>query len=81
MREESRNKLITLAIFDNTFDVTFNLLKDMLDEAGINYVVNNENSRAVKPMPFMAPLNLSIDIKIYEDDLKEATAILKSIRR
>jgi len=26
-------KLVTLAVFDNTFDVKFNLLKDMLEEA------------------------------------------------
>jgi protein associated with RNAse G/E len=75
------NKLITLAIFDNPFNVAFNLLKDMLDEAGIHYFVSNENSRTVKPMPAMTPTNLSIDIKIYENDVKEAVEILKSIKR
>jgi len=75
------NKLITLAVFDNTFDVAFNLLKDMLDEKGIPYVITNQNSRSVKPLPYMVPFNLSIEIKVYENDLKDAAEILRSIRR
>lgn len=72
-------KLITLAVFDNIFDVKYNLLKNMLDEAGINYITSNENARTVKPMPFMTPTNVSIDIKVYEDKLEEAIKILQSI--
>ena len=72
-------KLITLAVFDNIFDVKYNLLKDMLDEAGINYITNNENARIIKPMPYTTPTNLSIDIKVYEDDLEQAIKILESI--
>ncbi len=81
MREESRNKLVTLAVYDSIIDVSYNLLKNMLDEAGIQYFVNNEYSNISKPMFTMMPTNLSIDIKVYEEDLKEATAILESIRR
>lgn len=72
-------KLLTLAVFDNVFDVKFNLVKDMLDEAGIPYLTSNENARAVKPMPFKTPGNISIDIKVYEEDAEEALAIYKSI--
>ena len=73
-------KLITLAVFDNIFDIKYNLLKDMLDEAGINYISNNENARTIKPMPYTTPTNLSIDIKVYEDDLEQAIKILESIK-
>ncbi len=72
-------ELITLAIFDNIFDIKYNLLKNMLDEARIDYVTSNENMRTVKPVPFMTPTNISIDIKVYEDDLDKAMKILKSI--
>lgn len=74
------NKLITLAIFDNVFDVNYNLLKDMLKEAGIYYFVNNENSRTVKPMPGITPTNISIDVKVYESDAEKALEILRSIK-
>ncbi|MFH0759480.1 MAG: DUF2007 domain-containing protein [Bacteroidota bacterium] len=73
------SKLITLAFFDNVFDIKYILLKGMLDEAGIGYITNNENARAVKPMPFTTPANISIDIKVEEENLEEAREILKSI--
>jgi len=72
-------KLITLAVFDNSFDVKYNLLKDMLDEADIYYITNNENTRAIKPALFITPSNTSIDIKVYEKDLDEAVKIMVSI--
>ena len=72
-------KLVTLAVFDNVFDIKFNLLKDMLDEAGIGYITNNENARTIKPMPYTTPTNVSIDIKVYEDNLEEAIKIMGSI--
>lgn len=76
---EKMNKLVTLAVFDNAFDVKFNLLKSMLEEAGIVYITNNENTRTVKPVMFMTATNLSIDIKVYEENLEEAMELLKSI--
>ncbi len=74
------NKLITLAVFNNVFDVKYNLLKDMLEEAGIDYFINNENSRTIKPMPSMTPTNISIDVKVYESDAEKALEILRSIK-
>jgi hypothetical protein len=72
-------KLITLAVFDNVVDVKFNLLKDMLDQAGISYLTGNENARAVKPLPFVSPANIAIDIKVFEEDAEEALKLYKSI--
>jgi len=73
------SKLITLAIFDNAFDIRFNLLKGLLDEAGIPYVTTNENYRTVKSVPFMTAANVSIDIKVNETDLEEAMNLYRSI--
>ncbi len=72
-------KLITLAVFDNVFDVKFNLLKSMLEQAEIPFLTSNENARAIKPMPFKNPVNVSIDIKVYEEDAEEALKIYYSI--
>ena len=74
-----QKKLVTLAVFDGALDVRFNLLKDMLDQAGIRYITNNENARIVKPIPYITPTNLSIDIRVYEEDLEVARGILESI--
>lgn len=71
--------LITLAVFDNVFDVKFNLLKSMLEQAGIAYLASNENARAIKPMPFKNPVNVAIDIKVNEEDAEEALEIYRSI--
>lgn len=73
------SKLVTLAVFTNSFDVNYMLLKDMLEEAGIGYVSINENARSVKPMPFTTPSNLSIEVKVDAENLEEALAILDSI--
>lgn len=72
-------KLVTLAVFDNVIDVKFNLLKDMLEEAGIPYLTGNEQARTVKPLPFVSPANIAIDIKVYEEDAEEALKIYQSI--
>lgn len=73
------SRLIAIAEFPNLFDVKLALLRDMLDEAGIPYITNNENARTTKPL--IANIsNLAIDIRVYEEDLEEALEILKSIK-
>ena len=73
------SKLIILGRFDNVFDIKFNLLKGLLDEAGIPYLTSNENYRTVKSVPFMTPANVSIDIRVEEADLEEAMNLYHSI--
>ena len=73
------SKLVTLAVFTNSFDIKYLLLKDMLEEAGIGYVSVNENARSVKPMPFTTPSNLSVEIKVDQENMEEAAKILNSI--
>jgi len=73
-------KLVTLAYFNNAFDVKYNLLKGMLEEAGIPFVTTNDKFRSVKTLPFMSPANISIDIKVDEENLDEALSLYRSIR-
>jgi len=72
------NRLITISEFDNTYDVKYSLLKDMLEQAKIPYIICNENARSVEVF-VISPSNMSIEVKVYEDSLVEAKEILKSI--
>jgi hypothetical protein len=72
-------QLITIAEFDNTYDVKFSLLKDMLNEACIPFITTNENARSVE-LFVVSPSNMAIEIKVYEDRLTEANEIIKSIQ-
>lgn len=74
-----KSRLVTIAEFPNLFDVKFSLLKDMLEDAGIPFITNNENARTTKPL--IANIsNLAIDIRVYEEDLSAAMEILQSIK-
>ncbi len=49
------SRLVKLASFNSLIEIKYNLLKDMLDEAEIASIANNENSKAVKPALLMTP--------------------------
>ena len=72
-------RLVTVAVFPNTFDITYSLLKDMLEQAEIPYLVVNENARSLKQFP-IGPTNISIEIKVYEEYLEEVQEIIRSIK-
>lgn len=72
------SRLITIAEFPNIYDVKYSLIQDMLEEAGIPYLTSNENARVTKPL--LANIsNLSLEIKVYEENLEQAMQIVKSI--
>lgn len=73
-------KLVTIAHFMNSFDINYNLFKDMLEEAGIDYIVVNENRRIAGGALLVSPTNVIIEIKVDEDNAKEALEILQSIQ-
>ena len=72
--------MIELAVFDSVVDIRFNLLRDMLEEAGIPYLTTNEKSRTVKPLLSRGAGNIAIGVKVNEEDLEEAMKILESIQ-
>ena len=74
------SKLVAVAQFLNSFDIRYNLFKDMLEEAGIGYVVVNENRRVAGGALVVSPTNLAIEIKVDEEDYLKATEILESIK-
>ena len=77
---ETMKRLVTVGHFLNSFDIDFNLFKDMLEEAGIDYIVVNENRRIAGGALVASPTNVTIEIKVDEENIKEALEILKSIR-
>lgn len=74
------SKLVTITTFLNSFDIRYNLFKDMLEEAGIGYVVVNENKRSVGGALVVSPTNVAIEIKVDEENAQEAFEILQSIK-
>jgi len=71
-------KLITIAEFDNTYDIKYSLLIDMLEQAGIPYILSNQNARSVE-LYFVSPSNMAIEVKVYDTWLTEAMEIVQSI--
>jgi len=74
------SRLVTVAHFMNSFDINFNLYKDMLEEAGIDYIVVNENRRIAGGALVVSPTNMVIEIKVDEENAREAFEILQSIK-
>ncbi len=74
-------RLVTVAHFLNSFDIDYNLFKDMLEEAGIDYIVVNENRRIAGGALVASPTNVIIEVKVDEENAKEALDILNSIKK
>ncbi len=73
-------RLVTTCTFLNSFDVRYNLFKDMLEEAGIGYIVVNENRRIAGGALVVSPDNVAIEIKVDEENEANALEILQSIK-
>jgi hypothetical protein len=69
----------TVASFDNAFDPQLLIVKSMLDEAGIRYYTVNEEFRALKPLPMMAPHALTIRLCVETARRDEALGMLRAI--
>lgn len=72
--------LVTISTFLNSFDIRYNLFKDMLEEAGIGYIVVNENRRIAGGALVVSPDNVAIEIKVDEENEAKALEILQSIK-
>lgn len=69
----------TVASFDNAFDPQLLIVKSMLDEAGIGYYTVNEEFRALKPLPLMAPHALTIRLCVEKTRRDDALGILRAV--
>jgi hypothetical protein len=74
------SRLVTISTFLNSFDIRYNLFKDMLEEAGIGYIVVNENRRIAGGALVVSPDNVAIEIKVDEENEAKALEILQSIK-
>lgn len=74
------NNAVTVATFTSNFDMKFLLFKEMLDEAGIKYMVVNEITSTVDGVFAGSPTNMGIEIRVLEENLKAAIEIFDSIK-
>ena len=70
---------VTIATFTTNFDMKYMLFKEMLDEAGIQYMVVNEISSTIDGTFAGGPSNIGIDIRVMEENADEAVKIYNSI--
>lgn len=74
------NNAVTIATFTSNFDMKFLLFREMLDEAGIKYMVVNEITSTVDGVFAGSPTNMGIEIRVLEENAKEAIEIFDSIK-
>ena len=70
---------VTISTFTTNFDMKYMLFKEMLDEAGIQYMVVNEISSTIDGTCWGSPSNIGIDIRVMEENAEEAVKIYNSI--
>lgn len=76
----NKNISITIATFTSNFDMKYILFREMLEEAGIKYMVVNEITSTVDGIYAGSPSNIGIEIRVLEENAEEAVEILKSIK-
>ncbi|MFV0269920.1 MAG: putative signal transducing protein [Draconibacterium sp.] len=74
------NKPVTVAIFTSNFDMKYILFKEMLDEAGIEYMLVNEITSTIDGIYKGSPSNIGIELRVMEENLEGALEILNSIQ-
>lgn len=74
------NNAVTIATFTSNFDMKFLLFKEMLDEAGINFMVVNEITSTVDGVFAGSPSNMGIEIRVLEENADAAVEIYNSIK-
>lgn len=74
------SKPVTVATFTSNFDMKYILFKEMLDEAGIEYMLVNEITSTIDGIYKGSPSNIGIELRVMEENLEEALEILNSIQ-
>ena len=73
-------KTVTVATFTSNFDVKYILFKQMVDEAGIDYILVNEITSTVDGVFRGSPSNFGIEIRVMEENMESALEIFDSIK-
>jgi len=71
---------VTIATFTSNFDMKYILFREMLEEAGIQYMLVNEITSTVDGIYRGSPTNIGIELRVMEEDAEEALEIYKSIK-
>lgn len=74
------SKAVTIATFTSNFDMKYILFKEMLEEAGIEYMLVNEITSTVDGIYKGSPSNIGIELRVLEENVNEAIEIFKSIK-
>jgi len=74
------SKPVTIATFTSNFDMKYLLFKEMLEEAGIRYILVNEVTSSIDGVFKGSPTNFGIELRVMEEDASEALQIFKSIK-
>ncbi|WP_321998190.1 putative signal transducing protein [Draconibacterium orientale] len=74
------SKAVTVATFTSNFDMKYMLFKEMLDEAGIDFMLVNEITSTIDGTFSGSPTNIGIEIRVLEDNFEEALEIYNSIK-
>ena len=57
---------VTVAIFTSNFDMKYILFKEMLEEAGIEYMLVNEITSTIDGIFRGSPTNIGIELRVME---------------
>lgn len=74
------NNAVTIATFTSNFEMKYILFKEMLEEAGIKYMVVNEITSTVDGVFAGSPTNMGIEIRVLEENAEAAVEIYNSIK-
>nr|WP_319997448.1 DUF2007 domain-containing protein [uncultured Draconibacterium sp.] len=74
------SKAVTVATFTSNFDMKYMLFKEMLDEAGIDFMLVNEITSTIDGPFSGSPSNIGIEIRVMEEKFEEALEIFNSIK-
>lgn len=74
------NNPVTVALFTSNFDMKYILFKEMLEEAGIQYMLVNEITSTIDGTYSGSPSNIGIEIRVLEENADEAIEIYNSIK-
>lgn len=71
---------LTVATFTTSIDIKYMLFKEMLEEAGIDYILVNETTSTLDGVFKASPSNIGIEVRVMPENAKEALEIWKSIK-
>nr|WP_321355135.1 DUF2007 domain-containing protein [uncultured Draconibacterium sp.] len=74
------SKAVTVATFTSNFDMKYMLFKEMLEEAGITFMLVNEITSTIDGTFSGSPSNIGIEIRVMEEKFEEALEIYNSIK-